>query len=153
MFNLRCARITWNVTCQLVNKIIKYYYFLYGARWKRSRELHLMATVDPSRPVTRRPTCLQRLQVIKAKERLVLHNSPSRHVNPVLEEFLCEFDPASTTIVLRAEASICRSWVRSLEKFQRLRKDFPLPVGRLTKTSLPLKKCPTTSSCLDLISE
>ena len=117
------------------------------------RELHLMATVDPSRPVTRRPTCLLCLQVIKAKERLVFHNSsvqPSCY--SVLEEFLCEFDPASTTVVLHAEVSICRSCGRNLEKFQRLRKDFPLPVGRLTKTSLPLKKCPTTS-CLDLISE
>ena len=98
-----------------------------------------MAIVDPSRPVARRPTCLLCLQVIKAKERLVLHNSSSRHVIPVLEELLCEFYPASTTVVLHAEASICRSCVRSLEKFQRLRKDFPLPVGRLTKTSATQK--------------
>ena len=82
-----------------------------------------MATVDPSRPAGRRPTCLLCLQVIKAKERLVLHNSSSCHVIPVLEEFLCDFYPASTTVVLHAEASICRSCVRSLEKFHRLRKD------------------------------
>ena len=79
--NVEYHKSTWNITCQQDNNN----YFLYGARSKGSRELHLMATVDPSRPAIRRPTCLLCLQVIEAKERLLLHNSSGRHVIPVLE--------------------------------------------------------------------
>ena len=71
----------------------------------------------------RRPMCVLCLRPIKAKERLILHNPASRHVIPVLEEFLSELYSVPTAAVLLADSSICRTCMRSIEKYQRLRKD------------------------------
>ena len=92
------------------------------AKPRRHTHSGWMAT---SRPASVRLTCLLCLLVIKPKERLVLHNPASRHVITVLEGFLNELEPASTA-ALHADASICRSCVRSLEKFLRLKKDLAM---------------------------
>ena len=67
--------------------------------------------------------CIICLRPIKVKERLILNNPASRHVIPVLEEFLSELYTVPTAAVLLADSSICRTCMRSIEKYQRLRKD------------------------------